>query len=316
MSSKESELIGIIARTKCRAIAGALLKLPLFFSEPISGVQEPEINYYGFTLVNLLNSPAVGAIKLSDAVSNTILPTIWNYLDGACAISVGLNQLLDEDNYRQGQMKVKGLLNILSGIQLFILSYNPPLATALGVTGAPAVLAGSSFALAMLVDLITASIDFYNTYKESEINGWLEEKQKEYTFISDRLKTLKDENDLLKDYPQYQSFLDENNLKIANLMKKKDDLEKQIILRSKVNLSNVLQQQRDSLGKIISNFDTRIEEDITDAERSQEAIIRNELNVAFQKARDTLLVKAASFIGCNRKCDLLKKQLYRLNVFR
>lgn len=165
--NQESELRNLVIRKKCRVLAENILKAPLFFSQPITDVQEPEINYYGFTLVNLLNAPGINVISLAQATSEIVLPVVWNYLDGACSVAVGLSQLLDEDDYRQGQLKVKGVLNILSGVQLFLLSYNPPLIAALGITGAPTILAGASFALAMAVDLVCATMDYMNARTES-----------------------------------------------------------------------------------------------------------------------------------------------------
>jgi hypothetical protein len=292
-------VIGLIARKQCLNLAQTLLKAPLFFNEPIAGVALPEVNYYTFTLVNVLNSPALNAIKLTGVVSDTILPTLWNYLDGACALSVGLSQLLDEDNHRQIQMKTKGILNIISGIQLFVLSYNPPLAAALGVSGVPAVLAGASFALAMLIDLITASIDFYNAFKEQEINGWLEETSREYDFISQRMATLQAENDTLSTvtWTTAQTLWETNNQKIQALETKQQTLLKTLKARYKIHQAALSENQKASLQPWLGNLQLWEEEPITAEERHLDSQIQRDLNANFQKAKDTLMVRAASFIG-------------------
>lgn len=89
----------------------------------------------------------------------------WNYADAICAIGLGLQQLLGEQQKYKMRTKAKGLLNIISGVQLFLLSYNPPLTLALGIP-AGVTLAAPSFALAMGIDLVTAAIDFYTAYEE------------------------------------------------------------------------------------------------------------------------------------------------------
>lgn len=278
----------IKARRQCYKLAGKALKLPLLFAEPLAGVAEPEINYYGFTLINGLSNPPIHALHLAPTVANIALPVVWNYLDGACALAVGLNQLLDEDNYRQTQMKVKGLLNIFSGVQLFLLSYNPLLVSSLGITGAPAALAGTSFAIAMLVDVITAAIDFVNAWKEKNINGWLEERYKEYIFLQKRIATLQQEDAIVGD--------NWNQAKIDALKSRKDKLEENIALRYRVHYAEVSPKVRGLLQGII---DTSAEK----AKGASEEDIVNDANIQAQcqqqytAAGNTLFVKVVSAIG-------------------
>lgn len=275
----------IKARRQCYDLANAALKLPLFFAEPIPGVAEPEINYYSFTLLNSLSSPPVSAFSLPTNVANIALPVVWNYLDGACALAVGLQQLIDEDNYRQKQMKIKGLLNIFSGMQLFLLSYNPPLVAALGITGAPAALAGTSFAIAMVVDAITAAIDFANAWKEREINGWLEERCQEYLFLQKRIQSLTEE-----------AAITQNRVireKIAALQLQKDNLAETISLRYRVNRFNINKRQLSLLEQIIAIEDTNA----TAEDYLKDAEIQVLCEKKYTAAGSNLLVKLASLIG-------------------
>src|SRR3990167_7259283 len=79
-------------------------------------------------------------------------PESFNYPDGLCGIVTGIQQLSDEENCHQTQNKIKGALNIVSGVQLLLFSYMPFLQ--FGAT----TFAGPAFALAMLADIINASI--------------------------------------------------------------------------------------------------------------------------------------------------------------
>ena len=115
----------------------------------------------------------------------------WNYADSVYSITQGIRQILDEEDYRQTQNKIKGIVNIISGIEMFVFSYNPALTAALGLAGGAA-LASPAFALAMLCDLITATIDFYNAQKEVEFQGWLEERIKEINYLEKRIETLRE----------------------------------------------------------------------------------------------------------------------------
>lgn len=111
----------------------------------------------------------------------------WNYLDGICDINQGLFQLFDEEDYRQSQNKVKGVINIISGLQSFLLSYNPVLTAAIGLSGGAA-LAPAAFAIALFADVVIAAIDFHNANKESEFEGWLDECAKNIAYKQQRIK--------------------------------------------------------------------------------------------------------------------------------
>lgn len=144
---------------------------------------------------------AGGVIQPPSAVGNIVFPVVWNFLDAIYAIFAAAKQLLDEDDYHQTQNKVKAVCNILSGVQMLVLSYNPALSAALHLSGASA-LASPAFAIAMAADLVSATIDFCNAAKEVEFEGWLEERLKEADFFEERIqklnKKIKDEEEKLE----------------------------------------------------------------------------------------------------------------------
>lgn len=297
--NKKTEIRNLAIRKKCRTLAEFALKAPLFFSQPITDVQEPEINYYAFTLVNLLNAPGINVISLAQATSDVLLPVMWNYLDGACSVAMGLSQLLNEDDYRQGQLKIKGVLNILSGVQLFLLSYNPPLIAALGITGAPTLLAGASFALAMAVDLVCATMDYLNARNESTVEGWLDEKAKEYRYLCDYKKKLQDENNLLQQDLKLKDLLIANQKKLVELEKNRIAIEAKIQLRYKVHADKEsVSAKKASLEAAGLNFPREgVMDIISKEEQLRDAYIQEDCIRERHKKRDTLLIKSASFVG-------------------
>lgn len=150
-----------------------------------------ELNYIAGTNVSDLSAKHL--ISLSPGAQLGV-SLGWNYLDGVFAIMLGVRQLMDQDDFRQKQLKAKAVLNIISGVQLFVLSYNPAITVALGLTGGAA-LASPSFALAMLCDLVGASIDYYNAYKEASFEGWLEERVQEVNFVEKKIAQGLEKND-------------------------------------------------------------------------------------------------------------------------
>jgi hypothetical protein len=160
------------------------------------GEHGAELNYMlGTSITDLTNlKNGIRYIELSD-LTKTVIIVGWNYLDAAYDFMFALSLLTNKDNYRARQNTIKGIINIVGGIELFVFSYNPPLTNTLGLAD-PTALAGISFALAMFCDLVAASIDFHSLKQETLFQSWLLEKIKEYQFTllhnMDNKKCVKD----------------------------------------------------------------------------------------------------------------------------
>jgi len=246
------------------------------------GVSGAEWNY-------VVGAPANAVSSYSQLISPSASLGItfgWNYLDGLYAVGLGIIQLTDEDDYRTTRNQAKGLLNIVSGIQLFLFSYNPLLTSAIGLAGGAA-LAPSSFALTMLCDLITAAIDFSSAYKETIIDGWLDERKKEIQFNNDKLLELQNKLDKEKD-PEEIKYLE---AKCRILNRKNDELNRKVLLRTRVK----------------NNHGTA-------ADIQENNAIQNQLEAEYRQARINLFFKAASFVGmawhCSLYQDLFPARLY------
>lgn len=227
----------------------------------------------------------------------------WNYIDAACSIMSGINLLLDEDNHHRSQNKAKGLINIISGVQSFVLSYNTAfMASATG-------LAGPAFAFGTLCDLINASIDFYNADKEMCFEGWLEERINEIKHIEERLA----------DPLMHHNVLEMIEKKIE-LEKKHADLTAQVEARCRVychderkrdkenvpiNLDDRKKFVKDRLDSIKSikiencisyaNFPDAVQQKQKD--KLIDENIRIQLKKEYQSKKMKLLAKTASFLG-------------------
>ena len=154
----------------------------------------------------------------------------WNYLDAVYAMIAGVLQWSDQDSHERLANKIKGTLNIFSGIQLFAFSYNPPLCIALGL-GSSIALAGSSFAVAMLIDAIVAAIDCYRAYQLTTFSGWQAAKQQELDHKKIQCKKLEDKLNLLTsniDQDEEKNLQTEDSDQIKYLKAKTTLLNKQI----------------------------------------------------------------------------------------
>jgi hypothetical protein len=139
----------------------------------------PELDFITGSLIS--NLVALEQISLSP-FANSLYSDGWNYIDGIISILTGIALIVDQDDYRETQAKIKGAIKILSGIQLII-------CTSVGGTGSPA--ATSAFAISTCTDLITTLIDHFNTVKEASFEGWLEERAKELAFLERKLEEAK-----------------------------------------------------------------------------------------------------------------------------
>lgn len=138
-----------------------------------------ELDYIIGTFFNSLTAAFKTNLRVLELTEGASLgiSLAWNYFDALYDFMLALKQWYDTRTYRHAQSKAQAILNIVSGIQLFSLSYNPLLTTQLGLKSNSS-LAPPSFAFSTLFDLFVAGLEFYNTKKEMEFKGWLEEKIK------------------------------------------------------------------------------------------------------------------------------------------
>jgi hypothetical protein len=237
----------------------------------------------------------------------------WNYLDAVYAIGLGTLQLQDEEDYRQAQNKVKGLLNIVSGVQMFLLSYNPPVAALMGLGGAA--LAAPSFALAMGCDLIIASIDFFNAHKEVKFEGWLEERAKEIAY--DRARIEKFETKIIaleqKTDPRDKLEIKYLKAKIGKLETKIAKNADDIYARSRVHCidsrHDIVEESIENKRKIKNillkydfvkdekELDKKLDETVKDSDHKTEKRIQTQLTKNYKQNKINLALKTASFVG-------------------
>ena len=237
-----------------------------------------EINYIlGSALNDLTNlRHNAGEIRLSTKAIIGVTVS-WNYLDGVYNFMLALGQFLDTSDYRYWTNVLKGLINVFSGVQLFIFSYNPPLNAALKLQG-PIALAGSSFALAMFTDLICNSIDFYNATKKTYFSGWLEEKIKEYQYA---LKQKYDTKDLVKNIrARCIVYTNQDPAKLKKLNKLFNRL-----LKDSVKNKTILEALPKDLDKI------------SDKKKERDRRIQYEVEQSYRINRTLIFIKAMSMFG-------------------
>lgn len=290
-----AELTRLVIRKKCLSLAQSALQHVHFLTEPVEGVQTSEVGYYAFTLIDGL-SPA---LKLSAKATDIVLPSLWNYLDAACFIAAGLEDLCNEEHHRKWQLRIQGALNIFAGVQLLVFSLNPALMAALGLAGMPALLGNPAFVIGCGIDVITAGIEFHYAVKESGIEGWMEERLDEYAFVMERMHTLQQENVLLELDADYAEILTENTEKLAALEQRLADLHRALRIRCKVHASTLTDEAlrarlADCIGTPLELLET---EPLLPEERAFEEETVNALNDAFKEAREELIVRSLTFVG-------------------
>jgi hypothetical protein len=155
----------------------------------------------------------------------------WNVMfDAPAAIINGVNLLLEEDDYRHTQNKIKGVVSILAGVTGLTMSYNPALEAALklGTAG----FAGPVFAFMALCDLANAAVDFYQASREVDVETWFEERIKEINFLENRLDKLIEELDKKFENSGTEDVAMQE--RIQRLITKKRRLEEDLLARAKV----------------------------------------------------------------------------------
>ncbi len=277
-------------------VAGKAVTLPEVVSYPI-----------GVTLTNI---QTIEPLKLPFA-GNMAFAMVWNYFDGACSLLNGMDLLFDETDYRKIKY-LKAALNILSGMQSFIFTYNPPLAAAAGISVLS--LAGPVFAFSMLCDLINSAIDFYYPAKELKFKGWLNERIKEVNYLSKRMlkrhvQIFEIETSDKADTEKYKTKIVKIQNKINTFVERRNLLLQDIAVRSRVYLDRFCEGKSHALPEIdqkttclkFSIYDGNITLDIN-GPPSKEDILRNaeiekQLRKNFKKHRLDLIMKGLSFSG-------------------
>lgn len=156
-----------------------------------------ELNYIVGTFLNDMTN----RVKKNDTLiqlnetSRVSVVVGWNYLDGFYNFMQAFKLYADKDNYHYHESLFKASINLFSGIQLYTFSYNPALTDALKLRD-PSSFAGVSFFVAMVVDLISASLDFKHMHRETTFEGWLDEKLHVYY---DGFKKARDVDELGRD---------------------------------------------------------------------------------------------------------------------
>lgn len=289
-----AELTRLVIRKKCLSLAQSALQHVHFLTEPVEGIQTSEVGYYAFTLLDGL-SPA---LKLSAKATDVILPSLWNYLDAACFIAAGLEDLCNEDHHRQWQMRIQGALNIFAGVELLVFSLNPALMAALGLAGMPALLGNPAFVIGCGVDVLTAGIEYHYAMKECGIEGWMEERLNECRFVQERMHTLRQENLLLALDVDYAEILTENTEKLAALEERFTELQRALRIRYKVHACALTDESlRARLAGYIGDLETLELEPLLANERAFEDKTVKALDNAFKEAREELIVRSLTFVG-------------------
>jgi hypothetical protein len=217
----------------------------------------------------------------------------WNYLDAFYSVVLGTFQILDEEDYQQTQTKIKGVINLASGIQMFFLSFNPLLNLALGLSSTT--ISGFSFAFSTLCALITASLDTYNAYVETNFEGWLVERAKEWDFLQKRVQYFEEKKTTTTESePCELSYL---CLKIKQLQARTEEINAQIHARCRVFCSKDSKNLElvTSILKSYSLIYTHSEPQDGDWELDKQ--IQNDCKTNLKNIAKELSIEAINFIG-------------------
>jgi hypothetical protein len=274
---------------------------------------KPEILYTGFTASGLLYSP-VPSLDPNNTLYKPVfdMPTSvitaiavgWNYSDAIDAF-IAAHELLTEDTYHTGRNKVKAALNILSGTQMLIFSCNFGLTDfgSAALAGATT-LASPAFAFAMLCDLINLSIDLVYAAKETEFEGWLEEKLLELRHLNKRVEEQKakhkhDKTEIEGKIAQLENLITARSRVYYNdgyyhCKNNTKDMRKDAI-------ENIFkhEQENSKSGTNISKYlsEAQLFEKPTDSDRLLDNQTQKQLDEKFSKIRKNWAFKCISFTG-------------------
>jgi hypothetical protein len=209
----------------------------------------PENNYWAFSAYTML-LPLI----FKEVLHQVTLPQwalsgpVWNYADGVSSGIVGTIQILDNETHRQKATKVKGVFNILNGIQLTVLTK-----ISFAAFGGPAFAAAFGVGFLLSLDETARSVRRY-----CSLEYWFKDSLAQYKKITDELlPNLQDEIDELKQKKRSngdtlntieQWALNSKIKRIDALQSKKNELEQALTNRYLNNPDN------DSISKVISSF--------------------------------------------------------------
>ena len=141
----------------------------------------PESNYWAFAaymmIVPSILKEAHSSFKLPEPVA---LGPVWNYLNAACSLVVGINQLTDKNHHRPTVNKLKGAINVASSAQLVAL-------TALGF-GGPAFAAAFGVGFGLSIDDTVRAIQ-----RASDDDYLLKDNMAQLKKIYDKIQSLEGE---------------------------------------------------------------------------------------------------------------------------
>lgn len=159
----------------------------------------PENTYYGFSIYTVI-APLIlkEFAKVALPEAQGVTGPVWNYIDSACSVLVGLNQLQDNETHRPAATKIKGVVNILNGVQLTTL-------TAVSFT----MLGGPGFAAAFGVGFAISLDDAIHARRKwQDEKYWFEDALAELEKISQII----DDNVLPREIRVMEEAMKQNNI--------------------------------------------------------------------------------------------------------
>lgn len=131
---------------------------------------------------------------------------VWNYVDTGASIFLGILLLLDDENHRQRVTKLKGVINISSGITLGIIT---GVSTTMGAA-AGAALASQALAAAIGVSFVLACEDVaYSVHRIVSPKYWLKDTMSKLDRL-ERVTIPKMEEQIREDKARYEQSRTEN----------------------------------------------------------------------------------------------------------
>lgn len=160
---------------------------------------KPELNYVAGMVVNGVANPrslfdecvSAASVFAAPQTVQMVSNIAWSYSDGVCALMVGIMQLRDNDNYRFKTTVAKGIVNIVNGLQMLLLTNNYNLFHyGMGILMSSSALSPPVFVFACFCEVINKTVDLCHAVKELSIQHWLDERLTELEFFNKKLKKL------------------------------------------------------------------------------------------------------------------------------
>lgn len=206
----------------------------------------------------------------------------WNYWDGALAIANGIYILRDKNNYHTTQRKILGGLNLFSGVQLFAFTYNPALSSAFAF-------AQLSFALAMWVDFIGATLACRNAYEQITFSGWQKCLHNQITHIQAQLEKL--EGTAISDNGYY------DGQPYGEKVKRLEWLEEKGLTHFSKYTPEKIRQKKEAIDQLRRHYDTLLHKYKSTDERQWKVLYEQPLKSVFVEASKLLCAKLVSAVA-------------------